>query len=707
MTQAIVTYLNAVIDTVGRVDERYCMAELRSDGTTTVPYTYVGNGKVKPISIDVGSLSYWRISGAVPPMEQIASQYGKPRLSATYPLRLVIIARRADSTVDDGFMPTRLAEDIANALTGSHPDLKTLLKANTVSVSAGYDVNITSVWADEFKGTGVNDPNYTRTIMALSVSVTVVGDRACWENECDYDPDILHLFDFCQAGTVARLTDEQVTCLEAALCEPCADATVTVNTAPFGTALSGGGLNVPVVNGGDNPVGSKQGSDWVIDNNATFINATQVTDQEAEVDANIFVTLDGAQSGTWNAGLQTWEVTTPPPSQVWVRDPNWMAIPSVSASDEVFYGLFLVFENDHNQLSVAIGVGPTINFGDGSAPVTGSGALTTHIYDYASMAGPIHSYQPDPSIPAKNYKQAMVSVTGTITVLQFGVAPSLNPYGTNNFVDINMSMPNRSGFGLRLSRAVTTARNMAICERVRIWNWNGAYAAEGTFDNMPSLRVIQFPSQGDFTRMLAYCANLDLGDMNTQATTLNSAFRSIDVSNSSICSAGHVVANNIASTGLVNAFRLNGNLQYVLSLSSTAANVNIDGCFADSNKLRYLGYIDIPNLVAMNIAFSGCSMLEEIVFISCANVTTATSAFANCSKLRNLVMPGLTRGVSIAGTAMGNYGMNNFANSIGTASGAQTITVTGTPFGALLTALDATALAIRLVMTGKGYAVAN
>jgi len=171
-------------------------------------------------------------------------------------------------------------------------------------------VNITGVWADEFKGTGVNDPNYTRTIMALSVSVTVVGDRACWENECDYDPDILHLFDFCQSGTVARLTDEQVTCLEAALCEPCADATVTVNTTPFGTSPSGGSLNVPVVNGGDNPVGSKQGSDWVIANNATFINGAQVTDQEAEVDANIFVTLNGTQSGTWNAGIQTWEVTS-------------------------------------------------------------------------------------------------------------------------------------------------------------------------------------------------------------------------------------------------------------------------------------------------------------------------------------------------------------------------------------------------------------
>lgn len=102
----------------------------------------------------------------------------------------------------------------------------------------------------------------------------------------------------------------------AVTCTPptCADATITVNTNPFGTAPSGGSLNVPVVNGGDNPVGSKQGSEWVIGNNATFINGTQVTDQEAEVDANIFVKQDGIQAGAWNAMTQTWEVTSAAPS---------------------------------------------------------------------------------------------------------------------------------------------------------------------------------------------------------------------------------------------------------------------------------------------------------------------------------------------------------------------------------------------------------
>ena len=95
-------------------------------------------------------------------------------------------------------------------------------------------------------------------------------------------------------------------------CTPAADATVEINNTLFDTVASGATIDIPVINGGSNPVGSLQGSDWVIGNNMTTINGTQVTDQEAEVNATIFATLDGSQSGTWNAGTQTWEMTSPP-----------------------------------------------------------------------------------------------------------------------------------------------------------------------------------------------------------------------------------------------------------------------------------------------------------------------------------------------------------------------------------------------------------
>ena len=123
--------------------------------------------------------------------------------------------------------------------------------------------------------------------------------------------DGLTLYDFCDQSVLDRLTAEQIACLETEFGQ-CADATVEINNTLFDTVASGATIDIPVINGGSNPVGSLQGSDWVIGNNMTTINGTQVTDQEAEVNAAIFATLDGSQSGSWNAGTQTWEMTSAP-----------------------------------------------------------------------------------------------------------------------------------------------------------------------------------------------------------------------------------------------------------------------------------------------------------------------------------------------------------------------------------------------------------
>ena len=75
--------------------------------------------------------------------------------------------------------------------------------------------------------------------------------------------DGLTLYNFCDPAVIARLTDEQVACLIAQYNEPCEDATITINSAPFASVVSGGSLNVPVIQNG-NPVGAKVGSNWVI-----------------------------------------------------------------------------------------------------------------------------------------------------------------------------------------------------------------------------------------------------------------------------------------------------------------------------------------------------------------------------------------------------------------------------------------------------------
>ncbi len=124
--------------------------------------------------------------------------------------------------------------------------------------------------------------------------------------------DGLTLYDFCDPSVIARLTPSQVACLEAEYGITCVDGNIELNGTPVATVPSGGTENIDIVNGGANPVGSWDGTSWVIGNNYTEINGVQVTDQEAEVNASIAVELDGSPSGTWNAGLQVWEVTSPP-----------------------------------------------------------------------------------------------------------------------------------------------------------------------------------------------------------------------------------------------------------------------------------------------------------------------------------------------------------------------------------------------------------
>jgi hypothetical protein len=839
MTEAIVNYLNLKLETVGRLGVIHCLAELRSDGTTTVPYVYSGTGQVVPINIDGGNLSYWRMDNPIS-FEPIVGKYGVNQMSGTYDLRLVVVARRKDSTVDDAFMPTRLAEDIANLITGNSPDLKLLLKAQSVSIRVNsIDTNIPKVWGEEFTGTQVNDLNYTRAIMALSVSVTVIGSRDCWQNECEIDPNILHIFDFCNPNVVAELTPTQVACLEDALCEPCADATIEINGALFDTVASGGTLDIPVLdtganpvglqigtdyviannatyinsvqvtdqvaeqdafiaveldgnpsgtwnagtqtwevtsdpcldgnielNGvpvatvasggtedipilseGSNPVGSLVGSDWVIENNATTINGVQVTDQEAEQDAAIFVTRDGVQNGTWNAGIQTWEVTSAACSPVtfqinavnkesitsgttfnlitkldgsvnsgsydaptdtlsftssggWVRPSFWPALPTISAATEGGNILLLVYENRLNRFTVKINHA-TLTWGDGtSVNVGGATPVTTKTYTYSTLAGTVYV----DALTGENYKFVIINIArngANITYVDFTASAATSPLNAPSYaVDYDLSFPNCtdfrvSGLGLRDAR---------FAKILKIWAL-GTLGGVCRIGNTNNLRILQLPTTfsgalGGFGSLARGMGNVPVGNVNF-GTATNCHF-SFYLSN--IVSHGNLIANS--ATTLEYYAAENPNIE---TFGTVTANLctTIDLAWYNCLSLSSIGLLTLPVCSIYSNAWYKCQSLVAIRVANAAACTNASGMITDCYSLQVLDMPNLTRGVNFSTTAIGNYGMNIFATSLGTASGAQTITITGTPFGALVTASDATALAIRLVMTTKGYTIAN
>jgi hypothetical protein len=97
----------------------------------------------------------------------------------------------------------------------------------------------------------------------------------------------------------------------------------------------------------------------------------------------------------------------------------------------------------------------------------------------------------------------------------------------------------------------------------------------------------------------------------------------------------------------------------------------------------------------MSQMFSGASSIYEVEF-NMASTTTLGLMFQSIGSLQRFIATGLTRGITISNNLMSATELNNFFTSLGTASGAQTIVVTGNPGAATC---DVT------IATAKGFTV--
>jgi hypothetical protein len=407
---------------------------------------------------------------------------------------------------------------------------------------------------------------------------------------------------------------------------------------------------------------------------------------------NLIATLDGTPSGTYNAATDTLAFTS---TGGWVRPSFWPTLPTISAATEGGNILLLVYENRLNRFTIQINHS-TITWGDGtSVNVGGSTPLTTKTYTYSTLAGTVYV----DALTGENYKFVIINIArngANITYVDFSVSAATSPLNAANYaVDWDLSFPNcNTQFHLS-----GVSRDAVYAKQVKIWALGNPTIRMGRMHNLESL---QLPAArlGNWQPVLSGTGPVRVTNQDwTGATSTIQVFSASailshgNLSGASMTRSDYYVSDCISlqSFGTVN-----------LPLC-TAMTYMFTGCLA----LRSIGLITVPNCTDYSNAFNSCKSLNAIRFANSAACTNTTGMITNCYSLQVLDMPNLTRGVNFVNTSMGNYGMNIFANGIGTASGAQTITITGTPFGALVTASDATALAIRLVMTTKGYTIAN
>ena len=479
----------------------------------------------------------------------------------------------------------------------------------------------------------------------------------------------------------------------------CADGSVSQNGSPLFDVASGATFDLITKLDGVVEDGTWDGVDTLDFTSAacspvTFqINAVNKESLSSGSTFNLITKLDGSvNSGSYDAGSDTLEFTS---AGGWVRPSFWPTLPTLTAASQEGYILNPVYENRLNRFTCQIYNNAAIDWGDGttSAPTT---SLRTKVYTYSTLAGTVYV----DAQTGENYKFVIISITasgGNIAYVDFTASAATSPLNAPSYaVDYNLSFPNATTFTM----GQLYTREPRMVQILRIW-------ALGTMSlfrigNSVNLRILQLPATmsgrlGTFaTNMGAVqVPNLNFGT----ATNLGQA-----LSGGRILSHGNLIANG--TTSLAYYVADSYCLEYFGTVTANAC-TSITFAWSANLAMKSIGLLTLPLCSDYSYAFTGCNALNAIRFANSVACTNTTGMITNCFSLQVLDMPNLTRGVNFSNTAIGNYGMNIFATSLGTASGAQTITITGTPFGVLVTAADATALAIRAVIIGKGYTIAN
>ena len=357
------------------------------------------------------------------------------------------------------------------------------------------------------------------------------------------------------------------------------------------------------------------------------------------------------------------------PSSGWVRNPDWQTMPVIVSSDEKFAGLLAIYENDFNEITISIGGngGTTLYWGDGTSQVTANLVGYTKLYDYATTAGPISvdSY-------GRNYKQVMVEIdfVGSVITLYLDRLNN-NVKSPMYWLDLTLCKSDITTFGFN------GLRNSTLLQRLTLID-NNITSTNSVYQYLRSLRVLDFSSFGPASAFQSTFLSVgDIRDNNnnpinlnvSSASQLNSCFQYSEITKFGNIDA--ISATQLSATYQYSSIREIG---YINVPSATSLPGTFNGCAS----LHTVGNITTSSSLT-NIAntFIYCVMLDAINISDCSGITSTSNTFLYNYSLTSCILTGLTVGITVKDNKMDATALDALMTSLGTASGAQTLDISG------------------------------
>jgi len=376
------------------------------------------------------------------------------------------------------------------------------------------------------------------------------------------------------------------------------------------------------------------------------------------------------------------------PSNDWVRPSDWLAMPTIGTQE--FIGLLAITDDESNHIALTCQGAYTVDWGDGVTENVASNVKAQHTYTYSAISSG--------TISTRGYKQVLVRVTPqagqNLTVINLQQQNSaLAKAHTVGWLDIAIKGSNITS--LVLGGATVY---MYMCENVDIYSFGSITILQQLFFNFYALQKFSLPSNissvTDMYRMFAGCRTLK--KIPLFDTSSNTSF-------SSFC---------------VDCYSLQE-----FPLFNTAAGINFQNMFESCYSLRTIPLLNVANGTSFNYMLNACVNIQIVPLLNTVkgtnftgmfqqmfslqivpNINTALgTAFGSVVNLSNSIARGAFQGtryaISYNNLCLSRAAIVEIFNGLGTAVGAQTITVTNNPGRAALTAPEIA------IATGKGWTV--
>lgn len=369
------------------------------------------------------------------------------------------------------------------------------------------------------------------------------------------------------------------------------------------------------------------------------------------------------------------------PSEIipWSKPSDWLELPELNSGDQVFHGLYAIYEHGHNLVALLCQGNYTVDWGDGTVDNVASNVQAQHAYDYSSIDVD--------TLSSRGYKQVVITITPqdgqnlTIINLQKQHSSKTSTYGSViNWLDIKINAPYATLIRIGATAAIAGFTNLAVLpllencwigecaltsttamfyyctglKKVNTFNTASVLTANQMFATCISLQEIPDYDFSVCTTLDSFahtCSSLvKVNQLTTTSSLTNvtlafahcSQLKTVKVFNTgSVTNFSYLFYNafsmeSIPSLNTVSGtdftFFCNSAIKLISfpSISFNSA-ITLSSAFSNCYSLTSVPDLTLPACTNMNNLFNGCIKITTIGIVVAPLATALTRAFANCT----------------------------------------------------------------------------